>query len=283
MLRDGLSPHLRAPDGSTLLMYAALHGDAEGVRILLDAGADPNAANDDGVTALIWGAGDLEKTRRLVEAGADVNATSQEKMTPLLATACRVDSADCIRYLVTHGAAMNSAENGKNLLVAAARAGDVESVRFLLENLQSLDRGEEEIAALVGNSARWGQHGIIEAIFEQAKAGRFTVTDRGLGLGLKQALQVSDVELISFFLKKGDFAMTDRHSFLKGGWGRLPVVPGRGADSQLIRHVTDQIEDMEMPPLSKRKSYPKLTQADVQKLVTWIDEGVEWPSNLTLE
>jgi hypothetical protein len=83
--------------------------------------------------------------------------------------------------------------------------------------------------------------------------------------------------------KKGNFAMTDRHSFLEGGWGRLPVVPGRGADSQLIRHVTDQIEDMEMPPLSKRKSYPKLTQADVQKLVTWIDEGVEWPSNLKLE
>jgi ankyrin repeat protein len=203
MLRDGLSPHLRAPDGSTLLMYAALHGDAEGVRILLDAGADPNAANDDGVTALIWGAGDLEKTRRLVEAGADVNATSQEKMTPLLAAARRVNATDCIRYLVAHGAAINSAENGTKLLESAAYAGDMESVRFLLENLQRLDQAGEEIAPLVGISARWGQHDIIDAIFKQAQTGRFTVTDRVLGMGLKQALQVSDAELISFFLKQG--------------------------------------------------------------------------------
>ena len=46
MLREGLSPHLRASDGTTLLMYAALHGDAEGVRILLEAGADPNRTNE---------------------------------------------------------------------------------------------------------------------------------------------------------------------------------------------------------------------------------------------
>ena len=45
MLREGMSANLRSDDGTTLLMYAALHGDSEGVRILLEAGADANASN----------------------------------------------------------------------------------------------------------------------------------------------------------------------------------------------------------------------------------------------
>ncbi len=49
------------------------------------------------------------------------------------------------------------------------------------------------------------------------------------------------------------------------------------------RHVTDQVEDMEMPPLKKRKSYPALTPEQVQTLSTWINEGAEWPDGVSLE
>ena len=59
--------------------------------------------------------------------------------------------------------------------------------------------------------------------------------------------------------------------------------PGRGAESQLICHVTDQIEDMEMPPLAKRKRYPALSQGQVKTLTTWIDEGAEWREGVSLE
>jgi len=83
---------------------------------------------------------------------------------------------------------------------------------------------------------------------------------------------------------KGNFSMTNRTSLLNGGEsGMPPFVPGHGADSQLIRHVTDQVEDMEMPPLKKRKTYPALTPAQVKTLITWIDEGAEWPEGVPLE
>src|SRR5262249_43516711 len=44
--------------GVTPLMAAALDGDDEAVRELLDRGADPNATNDAGATALMWAAAD---------------------------------------------------------------------------------------------------------------------------------------------------------------------------------------------------------------------------------
>jgi N-acyl-D-amino-acid deacylase len=81
----------------------------------------------------------------------------------------------------------------------------------------------------------------------------------------------------------GDYTMTDRRSLLRGGAsGVHAVIPGHGAESQMVRHVTDQVEDMEMPPLSKRETYPALTAEQIQTLVTWIDEGAQWPEGVTL-
>src|SRR5262245_57527410 len=50
------SPNAARANGSggiTPLMYAALYGDTESARLLLDIGADPNAGNDAGATALL--------------------------------------------------------------------------------------------------------------------------------------------------------------------------------------------------------------------------------------
>jgi hypothetical protein len=47
--------------GTTPLHYAALYGNAESVRILLDRGADPNARNKSEATPLIYGAYNFDK------------------------------------------------------------------------------------------------------------------------------------------------------------------------------------------------------------------------------
>jgi Ankyrin repeats (3 copies) len=49
--------------GSTPLMHAAAFGSIEAMRILLVHGADVNARNDFGATALMWAIGDQEKAR----------------------------------------------------------------------------------------------------------------------------------------------------------------------------------------------------------------------------
>src|SRR5262245_1542581 len=55
--------------GTTPLMFAALYADANAVRLLLEKGADPNALNDAGATALLWAVDDAEKVQLLLERG----------------------------------------------------------------------------------------------------------------------------------------------------------------------------------------------------------------------
>ena len=66
-----------APDAP--LADAAMRGDLETVRSLLNSGADVNAAQGDGMSALHWAAtrGDFEIAELLIAAGADVAAASR--------------------------------------------------------------------------------------------------------------------------------------------------------------------------------------------------------------
>ena len=72
----------------------------EVVRILLDAGADPNIADNTGMTPLITNARDLEIAQMLIAHGANVNAQAKDGFTPLL-NAGRVELT---RLLLQHGA-----------------------------------------------------------------------------------------------------------------------------------------------------------------------------------
>src|SRR5215204_5176187 len=74
-----------AADSGTPLIQAVRSGAVDRVRELLRTGADVNAAQGDGATALHWAAhrSDLTATELLVRAGADVNQTNELGATPL--------------------------------------------------------------------------------------------------------------------------------------------------------------------------------------------------------
>lgn len=65
-----------ADDGNTPLHLAALNGDTRALRALLDGGADPNAANAIGCTALHLALENkrLQVARMLVAAGSSLDA-----------------------------------------------------------------------------------------------------------------------------------------------------------------------------------------------------------------
>src|ERR1035441_4703461 len=64
-LAHGADVNARDAKGASALMYAAIYGDLECVNLLLDKDADPNSSNDLGINALMWAASDLGKVRTL--------------------------------------------------------------------------------------------------------------------------------------------------------------------------------------------------------------------------
>ena len=114
------------------LHYAALYGSPEAVRILLEAGADPDAKNAGGATPLIFGAYNLEKTKLLVAKGADVNAATDLGTRPLWVAASTHDNASTVRHLIEHGADPKAvSRNATDFLQRAAMFSEPEVVRLL--------------------------------------------------------------------------------------------------------------------------------------------------------
>ncbi|MEZ5352303.1 MAG: ankyrin repeat domain-containing protein [Bryobacteraceae bacterium] len=127
---------LAAVPAPSPLADAAERQDAAAVRKLLDAGADANAAQVDGTTALHWAAyyDDAATAALLVRAGANVNALNRYGVPPL-AQACTNGNAAMVKLLLEAGAGANAErKGGESMLMLASRSGNVEVVKALLEH-----------------------------------------------------------------------------------------------------------------------------------------------------
>jgi N-acyl-D-amino-acid deacylase len=120
--------------GATPLMHAAFEGNLASMKLLLEAGADPNLANYTGSTALLWAADDLAKVRLLLAHGAKPDTRTSEGTTPLIAAAMFHGCAPVLRALLDAGADPNAANrDGSTPLVQAASIGDIGAMRFLID------------------------------------------------------------------------------------------------------------------------------------------------------
>ncbi len=124
----------RGPGGTTPLMAAALDSDAATVTLLLDNGANPNARNDAGATALMWAMPDLEKARLLVARGADVNAKSADGRTPLMIASSFTGAKDVVALLLEKGADPSLKVPGSSPLIEATLTGDADVFQQLVSH-----------------------------------------------------------------------------------------------------------------------------------------------------
>jgi ankyrin repeat protein len=134
LLNRGVSANSRTLGGTTVLMYAAVVSDLGTMRLLLDHGADTNAHNDAGATALMWSVGDTNKLALLLQHDADVNAHTTSGETALLMAANLAEPGEAIRMLLAKGADAKYSNRGYTALMGAAEQGHLEPVRQLLAN-----------------------------------------------------------------------------------------------------------------------------------------------------
>jgi ankyrin repeat protein len=124
----------RGPQGATPLMFAALYADAALVRRLVAAGADPDARDAEGATALMWAVPDRLKMQLLLDAGADVNARSDAGRSAIVVTSGIVGAAGALKLLLDYGADPSPwTASEPSPLREAARVNDSEMFRLLFE------------------------------------------------------------------------------------------------------------------------------------------------------
>lgn len=104
---DPAAANAWSADGFTPLGLAAFFGHPPAVRLLLDYGADVHAVARNAMRVqpihAATAAHDAESVRLLLEAGADPNAEQQEGWTPLMAARHNGD-LDLVELLVAYGA-----------------------------------------------------------------------------------------------------------------------------------------------------------------------------------
>ena len=162
---------------------AAQQGDLDRVRVLLVEGADVNAAQGDGMSALHWAGlgGQTEMVQVLLYAGANTEAITRLGAYTPLHLAARNGHGDVVRALLEGGAdATAVATTGVTPLHFAAAAGSVEGTRALVEHGADVDAVE----------AAKGQTPLMFA----AAAGRVEVVNELLALGTDYGLATKVVD-----------------------------------------------------------------------------------------
>jgi hypothetical protein len=77
---------------------------------------------------------------------------------------------------------------------------------------------------------------------------------------------------------KAAFRLDSKAHALKGGIGGKAILPGKGADSLLVKLLLSTDADERMP----RKAAP-LPKAKIDLIRAWIDQGAEWPDTASVD
>jgi len=145
--------------GPSTVVDAAMAGNRDALRALLQNGADVNTSLADGMTALHFAAvkNDADMAAMLLVAGANPKATTRlGGYTPLL-LASRTGNAEAMAALLAGGADPNGATvNGTTPLMLAAAAGKEEAVKLLLDkraDVNAREKAREETALMFAAAA----------------------------------------------------------------------------------------------------------------------------------
>lgn len=145
----------------SILTYAAMQGNPELIKSLIEAGAKPEAASDDWGTPLMMASakGNLAIMSELIKAGAKVNERNRWGETALF-MAVRFGSAEKVQLLLESGASVRVADNEGNTVLAAAAGSEssADIMRMLLDAGADTDTANRDgvtplmIAAKVGDA-----------------------------------------------------------------------------------------------------------------------------------
>lgn len=165
---------------------AAMRGDVEAVRVLLQQGADANESQGDGMTGLHWAGqrGVLEMAELLITAGANVHAGTRIGHYTPLHIASRAGSAPVVQALLAAGSDVHAVttNSGVTPLHLAAESGGVGAIRALADYGGNVNARE----------GSWGQTPLIFAAAHNRPEAIRTLLELGADASLAERV-VEDV------------------------------------------------------------------------------------------
>lgn len=155
-------------DVNAPLADAARLKNIETMHSLLQQGADVNAAQADGMTALHWAAwhDQLSIAELLIQQGADVNTTNRYDVPPL-SLACRNGNGRMVELLLQAGADANaSLTGGETVLMTAARTGRPAAVQALIAAGADVTAKEDNNQTALMWAAAEGHSEVVQLLIE---------------------------------------------------------------------------------------------------------------------
>lgn len=135
-IRQGPNPNCMDSKDKTVLMYACERQWYEGVKSLLEAGANASFKNNFGQTAIMFAAKECENDailKLLVENGANIDAKDKNEKTALM-YAAENKSDKAVNYLLGQGANYSATDlYGNNAVMWACKSGSRFSLKKLLD------------------------------------------------------------------------------------------------------------------------------------------------------
>ena len=198
LVTEGADVNATQADGTTALHWAAYWENHETADLLIRLGAGVNAENELGATPL-WVSsihGSAAMIERLLNAGANVNVALPGGETPLM-TAARTGVVDAVRLLLIHGADVNATERsqGQTALMWAVVQQHPDVVRLLIEHGADV-RARSDIRRVVVNTGLAGG----DAAFDPRSV---VLEERGGYTPLLFAARNGDVESAALLLDAG--------------------------------------------------------------------------------
>ena len=154
--------------GIKALITAAERNDTDALQLLLDAGADVDAPDEDGFTALVLASQQGHDTcvKLLLDAGADAKAESTSGFTSLMA-ASSAGNAACVKLLLDAGADANAQAGGEDTaLKNASWAGDAACVKLLLDAGADVNAKDKAGFTALKNASRAGHAACVKLLLD---------------------------------------------------------------------------------------------------------------------
>lgn len=176
LLQKGANPNGRNEDGSTVLLGAIDNEQLTIVKLLIAKGANVNAVAESGEmkgsSALLLAAlGDnAPLVELLLQAGADVKATDDQLHNTPLAWACSSGNVAIAKLLLAKGAEVDARNSmGGTPLMGAAMAGNPELVKLLIAKGAKVTARDDQTRQVYGQALFMGDTRAAEQIRKSGK------------------------------------------------------------------------------------------------------------------